>query len=326
MERENLPGLNTPVRELARPDAVRLLQTETVAEALSRLRHETIGERIVYFYVVDNAGRLTGVVPTRRLILSDPSNIVRDLMIQPVVSVHEAAPFSEALRAISERRLLALPVVDGQGLLTGVLDVTAFTQTLLDLERRAAADEVFQLAGIHIEQAQTRSLGWALRSRFPWLLLNLCSGIGAALISQAFDELLRVVVVLAFFVPLILTLAESVAMQSVTMSLKALQVTNAPHPGSVLGELRSGLFLGALSGAIVALIGLVWMGNSGIALSIAGALLFAGAIGGSFGFVIPRLVRRWNLDPSIASGPVALAATDIAALACYFALSSLVLL
>jgi magnesium transporter len=312
---------------MARPDVVRLLETETIGEALSRLRGEEVGERIVYFYVTDGTGRLVGVVPTRRLILSNPSTVVGEVMIHPAIAVRESEPFGKALQTITDRRLLALPVVDEEGRLKGVLDVTALTETLVDLERRETADELFQLAGIHIEQERSRNELWVLKRRLPWLLFNLCSGIGAAFISELFGGLLRLIVAIAFFVPLVLTLAESVAMQSVTMSLNQLQVaTRVRGAGGVLREFRVGILLGGTSGVIAALIGVVWMRSLTIAGVMAGAILFAGAIGAVFGFFVPRLVRHWKLNPTIASGPVTLALTDLAALTCYFGLSSLVLL
>ncbi len=325
MPPDALPALDTPVREVARPDPVALRETETIAEALARLRREPVGERIVYFYVTDEAGRLVGVVPTRRLILSDNAVAVRDVMIHPVVAVGEADPFVNAMEMIAQRRLLALPVVDASGRLTGVLDVTAFTSTFLDLERRESADEVFQLAGVHVEQERTRSTVWILGHRFPWLLFNVSSGIVAAFISELFGDLLRLVVALAFFVPLVLTLAESVAMQSVTLSLKRLHVIGRVRGGAAR-ELRIGILLGLTSGVIVGLIALVWMGAANIAAVIAAGIVLAGAFGASFGFLVPRLIRRWKLDPAIASGPVALALTDLAALASYFGLGSAVLM
>ena len=131
MDAPSLPDLNTPAGEIARRDFVRLWTTETVAEALARLRREDLGERIVYFYVTAPDGTLEGVVPTRRLLLSDLATPVAETMVHPVVSVGAAAPFREALRAFLDRRLLALPVVDEAGRLAGVLDISAYTQTLI---------------------------------------------------------------------------------------------------------------------------------------------------------------------------------------------------
>ena len=327
MDAPSLPDLNTPAGEIARRDFVRLWTTETVAEALARLRREDLGERIVYFYVTAPDGTLEGVVPTRRLLLSDLATPVAETMVHPVVSVGAAAPFREALRAFLDRRLLALPVVGEAGRLAGVLDISAYTQTLINMERRDAADEIFQLAGLHIGEERGRGLWRALASRFPWLLTNIASGVAAAMISDHFSVLLRAVVALAFFVPLLLTLAESVAIQSVTLSLNELQLRRrGAARGGMLRELRVGLLLGLNSGALVGLIALAWLGIFKLAAIVAASIVAAGAIGAALGFAIPRLVRRWNLDPAVASGPVALAATDVAALVCYFGMAAAVLM
>src|SRR5205809_7988495 len=113
-----LSDLNSPVRRLSRPDPVRLLETETIAQALSRLRSGSIGERIIYFYITDEGGKLVGVVPTRRLILSDPSALVGEVMVHPVFSIAGSEPFGNALEMLTARRLLAVPVVDESGRLT----------------------------------------------------------------------------------------------------------------------------------------------------------------------------------------------------------------
>ena len=316
----NLPNLTTPLRDVARRDPVRLLDTEIVGEALRRLRGENIGERIVYFYVTGPDGKLVGVLPTRRLLLSAPSTRISDVMVHPVLSLRESDSFGTALATLTGKRLLALPIVDDQDHLTGVVDLAGFTPSLTDLERRGAAEEVFQMVGVQIEQERSRSAWWVISNRFPWLLCNIASGLIAALISNAFDEVLRTVVVLAFFIPLVLTLSESVAMQTVSISLQSV----AEKTGAAR-EIRIGVLLGLISGAIVGAFGVLWLGPTAVAAVVAATLLIAAAIGAGFGYFIPRLVHRLKLDPKIASGPAVLALTDVAALSCYFGLSALAL-
>src|SRR5262249_44795821 len=147
VEPGTLPNLNSPVREIARPDPVWLLEGETVSQALNRLRGEPIGERIVYFYVTNQDGRLVGVVPTRRLLLSDGSRQVGEVMVHPVCSVGETESIGTALEILTARRLLALPVIDEGGRLSGVLDISIFTETLFDLERKEIAEGIFQMVG-----------------------------------------------------------------------------------------------------------------------------------------------------------------------------------
>jgi magnesium transporter len=319
----HLPDLNTPVKAVARTDFVRLLEHETVSEALARLRGEHIGERVVYFYVTGSDGKLEGVVPTRRLLLSDPCAQVGSIMVHPVVTVCESQPFGDALQTLTDRKLLALPMVDDDGVLKGVLDLSTFTETMLDLERRESAEEVFQLAGIHIEHERGRTRWRAVAHRFPWLLSNIASGLLAAYISNQFDYLLRTVVALAFFVPLLLTIAESVAMQSLTLSLATLQAASgAVRREGLFREITVGFLLGALSAAIVGSIGVVWLKLYTVAAVVAAGIAAAGLAGAVLGFAIPRLVRHWRLNPTVASGPVTLAFADLAALTSYFVIAA----
>jgi magnesium transporter len=176
------------------------------------------------------------------------------------------------------------------------------------------------MVGVHVEQERSRSAWWAIKHRFPWLLCNIASGLLAALISNFFDEILRTVVVLAFFIPLVLTLSESVAMQTVSMSLQSL----ATKTGAAC-EIRIGVLLGLISGVIVGVFSILWLGLFTVAGVVAATLLIAAAIGAGFGYFIPRLVHSLKLDPKIASGPAVLALTDVAALTCYLGLSALAL-
>ena len=239
-------------------------------------------------------------------------------MVHPVYSVGVTEPVGDALKLLSEKRLLALPVVNSEGRLSGVLDVSTVTQTLFDLERKETIDEIFQMVGLHLEGAETETTGWLLRNRFPWLLLNIASGFAAAVISTLFERTLQAVVAVAFFIPLVLTLSESVAMQTVTLSLQNVH-------GRLHRELKSGLLLGMLSGGVVAIIGFAWLGLIQLAMVVGLSILTAGTIGAGFGYVVPRVVRHLQLDPKIASGPAVLALTDVAALFCYLGLAAAVL-
>jgi magnesium transporter len=282
----------------------------------------------VYFYVTGADGVLVGVVPTRRLLLSDPATLVGDVMIHPVFSVDATEPFVHALQILTEKRLLALPVVDDRNRLTGVIDMSTFTQTLFDLERRGNAEELFQIAGVQIEQEKNRTLWRVLGNRFPWLLCNVASGLVAAVITNAFDAVLKAVVVLAFFVPLVLTIAESIAMQSVSMSVQNLHVMQTQTAGQgrwAFREMRIGMLLGVVSGAIVGLIAIAWLKMMPLAAVVSAAMAVAGSVGAALGYFIPRLVHRWNLDPKIASGPAVLAVTDVAAITFYFGFAAVMM-
>jgi magnesium transporter len=302
------------------------MEAETISEALARLRTGEIGEKIIYFYVTDDAGKLLGVVPTRRLLLAAPRATIGSIMVRSVISISKDATLREALEAITEHRLLAIPVVDEQGRLTGVVDLGQYAPQAQDFGRRETADELFQLVGIHIEQERRFRAIEAVRSRFPWLLWNICSGLIAALITGAFAELLEIAVALAFFVPVVLALGESISMQSVTIGLQRLHLPpDAFPPGMANREVRVGVALGLASGVIVALVALVWLGQPAIAGILLASLMIAGLFGTALGFFIPQLVHRWELDPKIASGPAVLALSDVLVLSFYLGLSYFVL-
>jgi len=320
-----LPDLSTPVRRLARSDFVALQQAETIGEALQRLRGQSIGERVVYFYVIDEQRRLLGVVPVRRLLLSDPTTLVDSVMVRPVISVRADETFENALRLILERRFLALPVVDDRGRLEGVVDVAAFARSIIDLEREPT-DAIFQLAGIHIEEARRERLHGILRIRFPWLLANIASGLAAAALSMGFGYLLRDLVALAFFVPLVLTIAESITTQSVTISLNRLQ---APGTGgnllAGLREIRAGSVLGFTASLIVGGVAMVWLQAWDVVLSLLLGIIAGSTLAAALGYLIPRLASRRRVNPVVASGPVALAITDVVALGSYYGVAALLL-
>jgi magnesium transporter len=324
------PGddLRAPVSTALRAEVVTLRAAETVEEALARLRSGRIGERIVYLYVTDEEGRLTGVVPTRRLLLAGPGTRVEAIMVQPVVSVPVTATVREAMEVLAGRRLLAAPVVDAEGRIAGVIDLANYAGEALDLERRETADELFQLVGVHVEQERRATVAASFRSRFPWLFCNIAGGMAAALISGAFQEVLREAVVVAFFVPIVLAVSESVAMQSATVALQSIHLEGVflgPAPGALGRQVAVGTLLGLASGAVAGALGWAWLRAPRLGLAVGGGILLGAAAGAAVGSAFPRLVRRWKLDPSVASGPAALAATDMVALVGYLALASVVL-
>jgi magnesium transporter len=209
----------------------------------------------------------------------------------------------------------------------GVFDIAQCTEQAIDLERREEADRLFQLAGVHIEQVGQASPLGAFRRRFPWLLCNIGSGLAMAAIGRFFGDLLAAVVALAFFVPVILAVAESVAIQSLTLSLQALQLGIAPASriGGAGRQLAVGSMIGLAAGALVGAAGLAWLRMPELAAALLGGLVIGAAAGALIGYAAPRLVHAWKLDPKIASGPASLALADLVSLTAYLGLAAALL-
>ncbi len=312
-------NLDRPVSELAHVDYMQLFDWETIGDSLVRIRAENLGDRIVYFYAIARGDQLVGVVPARRLIINAPDTLIRDILIGPAVSVPEHATLREAFQIMAGRKLLAVPLVDSHNRISGVIDVRHYSREAIDFGQREASERVFQLLGFHIEGSE-RGIWPAFRSRFPWMLCNIASGLAAAAITGAYSGVLKNTVALAFFFSVVLGIAESVSMQSVSIGLQSLD-----REISAWRELRMGPVLGLAAGILVGLVGWTSIGLPLIGVLLAASILFGAAAGAALGLHLPRLVHRWKLDPKIASGPAVLALTDVFTLTAYLALASWIL-
>jgi magnesium transporter len=318
-------NLNEQVTRHMRPDCAGLPASLSVGSALDWLRQHPPQGRIIYFYVVDTEGRLVGVVPTRRLLLSPPDQPVADIMIRRIVSLPARATVLEACEVFIQHRLLAFPVVDERQRLLGVVDVELYTDELISLGAGGRRDDLFQLIGVHVAEARQRSVLSAFRRRFPWLGCNLAAGILAAFLAGLYHAPLDRVVALAFFIPVVLNLAESVSTQSVSLTLQLLHGP-LPTPGELLRKVRAevltGLLLGLGSGAVIAAVGLAWLGNVRVALCLMGGITGGVAGAAVLGVTMPLLLHVLRLEPRVAAGPVALAGADVLTILVYLNLAA----
>lgn len=316
--------LHDSVANHMRRDFVQLRAEQTVGEALdSVLVHQPLG-RIIYFYVIAADGRLLGVVPTRRLLLSARDQPLSEIMVKQVIAIPRSATVLDACEFFILHKLLAFPVVDEERRMVGLVDVDLYTKELFDLDQREGNDNLFQLIGVHLTEAQQASPLLSFRRRFPWLLTNVAGGILAALLSGIFEAELQHAVALALFIPVVLALAESVSIQSASL---ALQTVHGRRPTwsqllSRLGrEMLTGSFLGGACGLLVGLTALVWIGQWPVVLCILGGIGGGVTCAAVVGHAIPTLLHMFRRNPQVAAGPIALAAADMITLVLYFNLA-----
>ncbi|HBI46736.1 MAG TPA: magnesium transporter MgtE, partial [Planctomycetales bacterium] len=299
-------SLSDPIRDHLRRDFTRLTADWTVGEALAWLRQHPPAGKIAYFYVLDRADRLQGVASTRGLLLSPLDRPLAEVMIRTVDTLSAEATVGEALAQFRGRRLLAFPVVDGAGVLLGVVDMELWTSEVHQVDDATVRDDLFQQIGVHTADADLPSAWSAFGKRFPWLGCNLAAGLLAAFLSGVFKGVLQGAVELAFFIPLVLNLAESVSSQSVSLSLQMLHGP-APTWRSMLSRLyretATGAMLGLAAGALVALTALAWLKRPGVPFALLGGIV--GGVTGSaiLGMTLPIVLRLLRLDPRVAAGP-----------------------
>jgi magnesium transporter len=336
-EPAGIPDFNSPVIEHARKDFPLLDAELTVAGALERIRHEGIGERVIYFFAVDREKRLVGVLPTRRLLTATLETPLREIMVRRVVAIPASATVLDACEFFVLYKFFAFPVVDEQRRVLGVIDVSLFAEEILQAGEREDSgsrrtmpvhDDIFEALGFHLEQLRGASPWRAFRFRFPWLLVTVAAGTASALLAAAFEATLGRALVIAFFLTMVLGLNEAVSAQSMGVTIQALRsasVTWRWFTTAFRREMGTALLLGCGCGAVVAAIAWLWRGHVSAALVIGGSITLSLVTACLFGLAVPSVLHRFQLDPKIAAGPIALALADFTALVIYFTAAWLVL-
>lgn len=320
--------LHLPVMTVARKDFTKLRQDLTVQEALDSIRRQGLGEKIVYFYVVDDYDRLTGVLPTRRLLTSALERQLAELMITRVIAIPQTATVMDACDLFILHKFLAFPVVDEKRRIVGLVDVNVFTEEVFDVAKREQWDEVFQTIGFRVSQVRDASPLRAFRFRFPWLTATIGSGTLCALLASGYEVTLAKSLVLAFFLTLVLGLGESVSIQSMTVTIQALrpmQPTFRWYVRAFRREAFTAIMLGTACGGLVGLIAWLWRGEGLPAVAIGTGILLTIAAACFFGLSVPVILHALKLDLKISAGPITLALTDIFTLLFYFSVAAFLL-
>src|SRR5213595_3519478 len=298
-----IPDFDVPVVEHARKDFPLLDANMTIGEALERIRREGVGERVIYFYAVDERKRLVGVVPTRRLLTAPLETPLRGVMVPRVVAIPATATVLDACEFFVLYKFLAFPVVDEQRHVIGIIDANLFAEEILeagDSESRQVGSlagtvgpEFFEALGFRLEQIRGASPWRSFRFRFPWLLVTVTGGTLSAILAGFFEATLARSLVLAFFLTMVLALNESVSMQSMSVTIHALRsvsVTRQWLATAFRREATSALLLGVACGLVVSAIVWLWRNDFLGALVIGGSIAVSLVSACVLGLGVPSLL------------------------------------
>ena len=297
----------------------------TAEEARRTLRERRLDHHLFYVYVVDSDDRLLGQVTARRLLLCRGDESITELMHTPPAVVTFVDSVGKAFEALATYRQLAIPVLDGEGRLLGVVDVTAFTADAAD-RLESSGHEFFGRLGAAVEEHRMGGPARGFRLRMPWLLCNIASGIACAFIAEAHASLLEAVIVIASFIPLVLTVSESVGVQAAELSVSLLRADprRAAFMRRLRIELATSLMLGAACGVLVGLVSTA-LSDAGerrlVMLILMSSVLASMLTAAMIGSLVPRVVRRLRADPRFASGPVTLMLVDVASTVLYLTIA-----
>jgi magnesium transporter len=290
---------------------------ETVAAVLGRLAEEKpVAVELVL--VIGEHSRLAGVVPIGKLLAAEPRTVLERILDPAFPSVSADTDQERAASLALHHGVDALPVVDAERRVLGVIPAQALLQVL----RREHVEDLHRLAGIQREAAQARHaiedppLRRA-RHRLPWLLAGLAGSALATAAMASFESTLTETIAVAFFVPGIVYLADAIGTQTEAIAVRRLSLTRAGIAHLLAGELRTGMLLGAILG--VASFLPVWLvfGEPRLAAAVATTILAAGTIAAGLGMLLPWWLARSGRDPAFGSGPLATVIQDILSLFVY---------
>jgi len=277
-----------------------------------------------YVYVVVSKRKLKGVIRIRDLVFADPDKKIGELVATPL-TVPPDAGLGDLENFFDEHDIAAVPVVDQRGMMHGIVRRRSLLQALAD---RAESDSL-KAAGI-IGGDELRSMPVLVRSwrRLSWLSINIVLNIIAASVIAFYEDTLTAVIALAVFLPIVSDMSGCSGNQAVAVSMRELTL-GAALPRDVLRVWRKEVIVGLINGlALGTLLGFaawVWKGNVVLGLVVGGALAVNTVVAVSIGGTVPLILKRFRLDPAVASGPLLTTVTDMCGFFLLLGLASLVL-
>lgn len=300
---------------------VALRADETVKEALQHLRREAPdAETIYYTYVTDEEKKLVGVVSLRDLIIADENQLIKEILNDRVVSVSAATDQEDAAKIMKDYNFLALPVVDFQNRLLGIITV----DDIVDVIDEEASEDYSKFAAVS-DVAFDRSPLSAARKRLPWLVILLFLGMVTASIIGRFEETLNKVAILAVFIPLIAGMAGNTGTQALAVVVRGLATGDYHRENKlklILRELGTGFITGFSCGGLVTLIVYFWQGSIFLGLLVGLSLLCTLIVATLAGALVPMVMAKLNIDPAVASGPFITTVNDILSTLIYFGMAT----
>jgi magnesium transporter len=309
-------------------ELVAMAQDSTIGEAINEIRKKAEEiETINHVYVVDDKRRLVGLVPLKKLILAEPYTRLSEIMNRDVISVPVGTDQEEVAKLVRKYDLLSVPVVDVQGRLIGRIT----HDDIVDVMEEEAAEDISHMAGIashgDIRDIRDTSVLRTARIRLPWLVIGLFGGIVAAWILSFFeDKLQQNIVVLMFFVPVVMAMGGNAGIQSSTIVVHGLATGSIGLGDMVqrlLREMRVAFLNGFLCGLLLLLIVTVVWNQPHYGILVGVSLLIVMFVAALVGASIPLLLKRYNVDPAIATGPFITISNDILGLFIYMAISTM---
>lgn len=303
----------------------------TAKDAIEHMRENAKdAETIYYIYVVDNQERLVGVISLRELITARDSNIVADLMSENIISVYVDEDREEAVRLVSKYNLVAIPVIDRQKRLKGIITV----DDIIDVMEEEATEDMYKFAGSSeheveliekINPTPKEQIFSSVRARITWLIITLLGGLISTAIISNLDIIMNPTYApLIFFIPVVIGMGGNIGTQSSALTVMTLYNKDLDYK-NVLKEGVVGFITGILCSVIIAIAAFIFIKDIGVVFAVSLSLFINMIVGAMIGAFMPALLKRLDVDPSIISAPLISTILDITGVTVYFVITSFVL-
>ncbi|RLB27796.1 MAG: magnesium transporter [Deltaproteobacteria bacterium] len=289
----------------------------TIQEAIENIREKREEvENLYYVWVVDDYGKLVGVVSLKDLVIEPQDKKINDIMNPDVISVDVDADQEEVARIAKQYDLTHIPVVTTQHKLIGRIT----NDDIIDVIEEEANEDISLMAGVLDQEIAEESALKISRARLPWLLLGLFGGLISAMVINHFHGSLEKMLALSFFIPVIMAMGGSTGTQAATVVIRGLATGDISivHTGKrLLTELWVALINGILCGIVLGIVVAFWLSDPQLGLGVGVSLITVIIFSGSFGAFVPFLLRKFNIDPALAAGPFITTSNDILGLLIY---------
>jgi magnesium transporter len=296
----------------------------TVGEAITELQSNRDVEMVFYLYVIDDRRHLVGVTSLRRLLLVSPETPVKRIMAADVISARVDTDQEEVARQVASYNLLAIPVVDEENKLVGVITV----DDVIDVIKDEATEDIYRLAGVAGDERVFTPARESLRLRLPWLGINLVTAFLAAAVVGLFEGTIEQVTALAVFMPIVAGMGGNAATQTLTVIVRGIalgELSWANSRKALLKEAAVGVGNGITLGLVAAAVAWITRGSPLLGLLLCAAMIINMFVAATAGTLVPLGLRAANVDPALASSVFITTLTDVFGFASFLGLATLFL-
>jgi magnesium transporter len=292
----------------------------TLRDAIETIREKREEvENVYYLWVIDDFGRLVGVISLKDLVLEPRERKISDIMNPEVISVHVNTDQEEVARLVGKYDLVNIPVVDEHHRLVGRIT----HDDIIDVIQEEVDEDISLMAGVIDQEISEVSALKISRARLPWLIAGLFGGILAAAVIVQFKSSLEKIIALSFFFPVVMAMGGNTGTQAATVVVRGLATGDISLVNigkrlwvEIKVAIVNGLICGVLFGVIVG----VWLSDYGLGCVVAISLVIIILNSGFIGSAVPLALKRLNIDPALATGPFVTTSNDIFSLLVYLGL------